>query len=380
LLANFNKILINIYLIVMLLSIYMPIKESMLYLLVLMNTYFFIQFLIYLKKENFKINMYLLIVFSSLIISIVMSGKYFYYSLVNLLVISAIYYIVEFDFKYLLDRLRIYIFISTAVNFYFYFTLKPDYSGAKVVSGILIERVQLDFLPLSITSILALLTFVLSDSLRSKLLVYTLKFMSILLIIHLGKLSVIATLLLTYSSFFLLKLFYNKTTKYYMNTIYIGIYVLIYIFVFLLFIFGDSMPPEIIQLLTLRDQIYSAFIQYSLDNNTILFGNGYINNFTYITDLTTSAHNQYLNIFFILGIFGYIVFIIFFIKILLNTLHGVEKGSYMPFKVFFSISLLMTMDNYFILTVFPLTMIFMLLFLLKLSPSKTNYNNIGVFK
>jgi len=144
-LVNFNKVIINLYLIAMILSIYLPIKDIALYFLILFDFYFFILFMVNLKNKDFLINPYVALLLLALIVSVIMSGQYAYYSIVNVLVVCAIYYIVEFDSKYLVNKLVTYIFISSFINAYLYYKFQPSYEGAKLVGGILIDRVELSF-------------------------------------------------------------------------------------------------------------------------------------------------------------------------------------------------------------------------------------------
>ncbi|MDQ7004668.1 MAG: hypothetical protein Q9N67_07035 [Ghiorsea sp.] len=173
-------------------------------------------------------------------------------------------------------------------------------------------------------------------------------------------------------SIFLLKFLYKKGARYVIDALLMLLYAMFFLSAFIIVALKDILPMDVVRLLTRRDQIYADFTNYTLENYGLLYGNGFINNFVHISDITTSAHNQYLHIFFVLGIFGMLIFFAFFVKVLKNTLEAVEMKDYMPFKVFFALAILMVIDNYFILTVFPLSMLFLMVFLLKVYPAKSN--------
>ena len=120
-------------------------------------------------------------------------------------------------------------------------------------------------------------------------------------------------------------------------------------------------------MMTYRDIIYEDFIRYTFDNGSVLFGNGFINNEIQISVLSsTNPHSQAVGIFFILGVSGIIIFLLIFLKALENTLNSFEYGDRVHFKLFAALSLLMIMDSYFVLTVFPLYEIFIMFYLIKL--------------
>jgi len=369
---SFNRLIINLYLITALLSIYMPIKTIMLYALAFFHYYFGLYFFYTIKNNNYQINIYILLILTSLIISIFMSGTFGHYAIINIFTIFGIYYLIETDATYTIDRLILYIILISSINFFIYLLLPPDYISMKVIAGFILNRIQLDFLPLSITSLLALLAFILSENLKSKMLMYLLKVMNVILIIKLGKLSVIATLLIIYILAHILKRVYPVINKHFLN-IFLKIgYTVLFLTALLLVIFKAYFDSDILILFTFRDVIYADFINYTFNHGSLLYGNGFIANSTEISSLSsTNPHNQALGIFFNLGFFGLIIFLLTFLKVLINTVNRLKLGDDIPFKVFFSLSLLMSMDSYFILTVFPLSLLFIMFYLIKLPCSKT---------
>lgn len=370
---SFNRIIINIYLIITLLSIYMPIKTSMLSALAFFHFYYSLYFFYTMKNNNYKINIYILFILISLTISIFMSGTFGHYAIMNIFTVFGIYYLIETDATYIINRLSIYIILISIVNLLIYLVFPPDYISMKIIAGFTLTRIQLDFLPLSITSILALLSFILSENLKSKTLMYLVKFMNIILIIKLGKLSVIFTLFFVYILAVLLKYLYPIINKHFLNSMLKVFYILLFFTAFLLVIFKSSIDPKILILFTFRDIIYTDFINYTLTHGSIMYGNGFIANSVNVSSLSsTNPHNQALGIFFNLGIFGVLIFLLTFLKVLKNTLNTLRNGDNIPFKVFFSLSLLMSMDSYFLLTVFPLSLLFIMFYLIKFPCSKNN--------
>ena len=373
-----NRIIINLYLITALLSIYMPFKTVALTCLVLFSFYFTALLMPALKQNNYYMNKYILFILISIICSALFNGN-FVYVIMNLMTVSGVYYLILKENRYVIGKLSMYIILFGIVNFLLYFFIPPDYSSAKIINNILIQRVQLDILPLSITSVIALLSIILAGHLKSRILMLLICAMNILLIFKLGKLSVIITLaIFSLFVFFLLPMQRRVNNSLFKNVLKL-LYTIMFLFPFLLVSFKQSLNPELLRLITFRDEIFSSYIDYTFSYGNFIFGNGFINNEGSTVLLHTNPHNQALGVFFVLGGFGLIVFLLTFLKILENTLNKARRGDTLSFKMFFAMSLMMMMDSYYVLTVFPMYMLFFIFYLIKLPPMLRLENRAGVY-
>jgi len=246
--------------------------------------------------------------------------------------------------------------------------MPPDYIGVKAIGNFLIPRVQLDVLPLSIASAIALLSFIIAGQLKNRTMKYSLWIMNLILIIKLGKLSVIVALILVYLVCFLIVFLRKIMNKVFLKKILKLIYSVMFLFPFLLVYFKQYLSLWFLRLLTFRDDIYISFIDYTMEYGSFLFGAGFSAHEGNLLLLHSNPHNQSLGVFFVLGAFGLMVFLLTFLKVLDNTFDGIEGGDTHSFKIFFAISLLMMIDSYFVLTVFPLYLLFFIFYLMRLSP------------
>ncbi len=366
----FYKAMIHLYLIVTMLSIYTPIKEVMLFSLVFLSCYFSGCLFFTLQKNRTGFNKYVFLILIAIFISIPMAGTVSY-AIVNILVISGVYYIVSRSGEYVLRLLSRYIIVVSLINALLYYVLPPDSEGMKVVNDVIVSRVELDMLPLSIASIIALMAFILVGQVKNKFIVYGVRVINVLLMLQLGKLSVIFSLVSVYMAVVLVTHLYKFLNTRALGYVLKSIYVAILSFPFVIVYFKHSLNEDFVRLLTSRVDIYESFLLYILGNGSFLFGYG----FTSIDNealLFANPHNQMLGIFFILGLFGLTVYLLMFFKILDNLLRDLRRGEVVHITMFLALTLLMQIDSYFLLTVFPLYTIFFIFYLVKRPASLTS--------
>ena len=358
--------MLNIYIILWFLVAYTPLSKKSLYSINFLSFIWTIVFFKNLFLYKKRINKYIFILIGAIFFSFLCNFKNLFqisYYILNINMIISIYSLIEIYQKKLLDKIYFFIVIFSILNLIIYLILPPDYIGVKIINGIKMIRVQLNLLPLSIASIISLLSFYIADKYKfwKK---YLIKLLNLILIIKLGKISVLGALIfVTALSNFIFFLKLNKHMKKIVE-VFIKIIIMInFSAAFIIIAIQKLYRISNFSLLTLREDIWRHYIKYFINEGNIIFGNGFIEPDNKILDMT-NPHNQYLNIVIILGIVGMIAFFIYFNKILKNTLNELYFGNKVPFKIFITLIFIMISDSYFILTVFPLYMTLLMSFLL----------------
>ena len=220
-------------------------------------------------------------------------------------------------------------------------------------------------LPLSAASLIAVLSVIISSEIKNRIIAYIIIGINVFLIIKLGKISAISTIALVLSFSFILTRAKRITNLNILKFIVGLFYIPVFFFSFILVYLKDEFNDNFIRLITFRDEIYSEFIKYTIQDGRFIFGNGFINNEVGDLLLHSNPHNQALGVFFTLGFFGLVMFLLFFLKILGRTLEEKYRFGGNDFDIFIALSLLMMMDSYFVLTVFPVQMVFFIFYLTK---------------
>ena len=358
--------MLNIYIILWFLVAYTPLSKKSLYSINFLSFIWTIVFFKNLFLYKKRINKYIFILIGAIFFSFLCNFKNLFqisYYILNINMIISIYSLIEIYQKKLLDKIYFFIVIFSILNLIIYLILPPDYIGVKIINGIKMIRVQLNLLPLSIASIISLLSFYIADKYKfwKK---YLIKLLNLILIIKLGKISVLGALIfVTALSNFIFFLKLNKHMKKIVEVFFKIIIMINFSAAFIIIAIQKLYSISNFSLLTLREDIWRHYIKYFINEGNIIFGNGFIEPDNKILDMT-NPHNQYLNIVIILGIVGMIAFFIYFNKILKNTLNELYFGNKVPFKIFITLIFIMISDSYFILTVFPLYMTLLMSFLL----------------
>lgn len=365
-LKKIQKYILNIYIILWFLVAYAPLSKKALYSINFLSviwTFIFFKNLFLYKK---RINKYICILIVAIFLSFLCNLKNLFqisYYILNINMIISIYSLIEIYREKLLNRIYFFTIIFSILNLIIYLIFPPDYIGVKIINGIKIIRVQLNFLPLSIASIISLLSFYIADK-YNFFKKYLIKFLNLCLIIKLGKISVFGALIfITFLSNFIYFLKLNKHMKKIMEIFFKIIIMINFLIAFIVITLQNLYNISNFSLLTLREDIWRYYIKYFVSEGNVIFGNGFIEPDNKILGMT-NTHNQYLNIVIVLGIFGVIAFFIYFNKILKNTLDELYLGNKVPFKIFITLIFIMISDSYFILTVFPLYMTLFMSFLL----------------
>lgn len=281
----------------------------------------------------------------------------------NINIIVSIYSIVKIYHKKLLDKIYFVTIFFSILNLLIYLILPPDYIGVKLVKGIKLVRIQLNILPLSIASIISILSFFMCNKYEAKK-KYLIKLLNLYLIIKLGKISILGALIFITSISNIIYIFkYNKLIKQILEIFFKIIIVINFLTSFIIIKLQELYGVSNFTLLTFREDIWRHYIEYFITEGNFLFGNGFIEPDNKVLNMT-NPHNQYLNIIIILGLFGGWVFFIYFNKILKNTLNELYLGNKSIFQIFLTLIFIMITDSYFILTVFPLYMTLFMSFLM----------------
>ena len=175
-------------------------------------------------------------------------------------------------------------------------------------------------------------------------------FISIVLIFLSGKVNVFIAIIVM-----ILIVTYKKFSK--KNNLLILFIEIFFINISWLFLSFKKIVGEFIDIpfiLTGRDRLWQDYYTYIFKTpfKIIVGFNFRQEEVSYINH----PHNQYLMIFYILGIFGITLYFLLFYKVLKNT----NKNNKLLFNLNIGILILMTGDDYFVLTVMPLHYLIMM--------------------
>ena len=255
-------------------------------------------------------------------------------------------------------KISTYVFLAANIVNMIFINKSEIYLGYKNILGlILVKHVFLNsnIMEFSTTSILSLYLIFLSFSIESKMKKILIMTLNIILIVYLGKLSVILTgvlsIIITFTIRLLIK-FYPKKHLYLFISIAIVMTVAILGFILPEIINGQNLT----RLFSGRLELWENFNCYIVkDKLRMLFGYGFVNQFTHIGNFY-HPHNQYITVLYTTGVFGYISYISILIYTLYtNIIYSSKLKKYNNLYLLLSILMLQVVDDYFVLTSFPLT-------------------------
>lgn len=321
-------------------------------LLILVALSFFI--LLFYHKNFFKKNKkdsYTLGVLLLLLLSLIFNLETynFIYTFVNISVLLACMLITKEKYEKIISIAKKNLVIFNYINFILLHFFHVTSSDAKKIFGYTIVRRRTDWINLSIVSMWAFLLLIYSiwgikENYKRTMYDYLNIAISLILIFLSGKVNVfIAIFTITLITFY--RKFSNKNSMlilfvefFFVNTSWI--------FLSLKKIVGKFIDVPFI--LTGRDRLWQDYYIYMFENPfKIIVGSNFMQEeVSYINH----PHNQYLMIFYILGIFGIILYFMLFYKVLKNT----NKKNKLLFNLNMGILIIMTGDDYFVLTVMPL--------------------------
>ena len=379
-----NNLIINIYIFISFISMYnLENKSIILYLLLIFQLMMFsLNLYFLLKRKNIKISkdifLILFITFFSLIFNISTLGNY----IINMVLVFNIYILTKYRWNYVYRRVFLYANIFNIINMFLYKYSTRIYGVPKVILGYTLPKVLVPQIWVASLSLIAIYSLFSISLIKNKLLKLFIVFLSVSLIIIAGKFTTILALLivgmiyLLNSKFFILSS--KKMLKYTLKTMLTICFCSPFIFYYFTLIFNkflDTKALDIPGLFSGRNLLWMDYINYIYNNKfQILVGNGFFSDEKKISYLS-HPHNQYLTIFYILGILGFIVYYLFYLKVIDESIK-IKKQYSNLFMVLIVIIFEMCGDDYFILTINPLNLIVIFL----IYNSKFSINNIKMSK
>ena len=358
---------ILIYTLFLVLSKYTYLQQYMLFASAVMSIPFFLLFLIGLYKEK-RINPYILLSLVSILLSGI-TNLQLIYPIANIVYIGAAHHLIKRNDFLTMRYLFFWIIVSNFINFYIYTFLTPEHIGYKVIGPFVISRVSFDILYLSSASTTAMFSLIIAKRYENKPLVFLIQITSLIVIFKTGKLSVYGILLALFAIHYLISSSRFKTVE----SLYIyfakSFIFLLFISSYLVYELKDNMDKTLIQLLTLRDVIWTDYYDAFFKSGKILFGNGFIPHNTTIS-FTNNTHSQYLMIIYVLGFFGSIIYLSCFLKLVKNTIVNVHTENGIYLKLVVCILFLMITDSYFVLSANTMYLLILMHVLLHLDDIK----------
>lgn len=349
--------LLNIYITLSFVSNYdLKIKKQILLILAVLA--FFI--VLFYHKNFFKRNkkdIYTFGISLLLLISLIFNIELynFAYTFVNIIVLLACMLITKEKYEKVIDIIKKNLIIFNYINCFLLNFFHVTTSNAKKIFGYTIIRRRPDWVSLSIVSIWALLLLIYSiwsvkENHKRTMYDYINIFISIVLIFLSGKVNVFIAIIVM-----ILIVTYKKFSK--KNNLLILFIEIFFINISWLFLSFKKIVGEFIDIpfiLTGRDRLWQDYYTYIFKTpfKIIVGFNFRQEEVSYINH----PHNQYLMIFYILGIFGITLYFLLFYKVLKNT----NKNNKLLFNLNIGILILMTGDDYFVLTVMPLHYLIMM--------------------
>ncbi|WP_336165772.1 O-antigen ligase family protein [Fusobacterium polymorphum] len=209
-------------------------------------------------------------------------------------------------------------------------------------------------------SIIAIYSLFSITLIKNKLLRIIIIILSLFIILVGGKFTAILAILISLMIYLLiikLSIFKSKL-KFILKTILVISFSSSFIFYCLIRILNELFSVK--NIFSGRSVLWLDYINYILENKlSLLFGNGFFSDSKMISYLS-HPHNQYLTILYTLGIFGFVIYYSLFSKSIDRILKVVRK--YPDLLLLFIIQIIqMCGDDYYILTVEPIGMIFIFL-------------------
>lgn len=325
-------------------------RNQILLILVILSFIILLFYYKNLKKKNKK-DIYTLIIIIILLLSLTFNVKLYNlkYTFVNISVLLACMLITKEKYEKIISIIKKNLIIFNYINCILLNFFHVTSSDAKKIFGYTIIRRRTDWINLSIVSIWAFLLLIYSvwnvrESSKRAIYEYINIAISLMLIFLSGKVNVFIAIFTI-----ILIVFYRKISN--KNNLLILFIVFFFINTSWLFLSLKKFVGKFIDvpfILTGRDKLWQDYYTYIFKNPfKIIVGSNFMQEeVSYINH----PHNQYLMIFYILGIFGITLYFILFYKVLKNT----NKDNRLLFNLNMGILVLMTGDDYFVLTVMPL--------------------------
>ena len=348
------ELCIYIYIILNIISTY-NIEERLMILLLsqLFMVLFFIKFFSGVLRK-YKINKYILLMILAFILSSVFNLREIQKYMINICSLVSCYYIVEYTKKINKSITDIILKILTGftlLNFLLIVFLPGIEQNSKELFGLIISRNTVKYLGLAIASINAGLTLIYLKSYKNKYIKYIVCTISLIVIFNSGKLSVILTLILVK----ILKELFLKLPKK-ISIKFIQVMITLFFFSSYIYLGIENYLKKYInieKIFTGRVVLWKDYSKYVINDGNLFFGNGFFENGKNISYLA-HPHNNYLSIIYTLGIFGGVIFLLYFFKIIEKTFEDLNKQNDYKLMCLLFIFFIMNTDDYFLITVYPI--------------------------
>ena len=315
-----------------------------------------------LKKKDIKISkdvfFILLVTIFSLVFNISTAGNY----LINIVLIFNIYILTKYKWNYIYIRMFLFAIIFNIINIYIYIYSPKIYGVPKVISGQELSKILVSQISVANTSLIAIYSLFSVNLIKNKLLKVFIMFLSISIVIIGGKFTTILALLMAGIIYLLnSKLFILSSKKVLKNFLKIMLTICFCSsFIFYYFILILNKLLNISNLFSGRNELWVDYINYIYSNKfQILVGNGFFSDEKKISYLL-HPHNQYLTLFYTLGILGFIAYYLLYLKVIDESVK-IKKQYPNLFMLLVVIIFEMCGDDYFILTINPLNLIIIFL-------------------
>ena len=313
-----------------------------------------------LKRKEIKISNFILIMICGTLFSAAFNFETLGNYLINTILIFNIYLLTKYKWNYMYKNLYYLAIIFNIINVFIYIYSPKIYSAPKIIFGHELSKIQLQEIGVAAMSKIAMYSLFGVVLIRSKLLKMLIAILSLFILLVGGKFTAILALLVSLIIYIItikFSLFKNKL-KYILKIILITSFSSSFVFYFFIKLLEKLFSVK--NIFSGRSILWIDYIDYIWENKISIFvGNGFFTETKMISYLS-HPHNQSLTIIYTLGIFGFIIYYLFFSKNI-NKIINVVKRYPDLFLLFITQIIQMCGDDYYILTIEPIGMIFLFL-------------------
>ena len=372
-----NKYIISMYIFLAFLCSYQlgKGKEIILYLLLVTQLLIFGLNICYLlKKKDIKLPKLILSMIMILSISLFFNIETIGNYVINIILIFNIFVLTKYKWNYIHKQLYYFAIIFNIFNVLLYIYLPKVYSTPKIIFGYELSKIELSKIGVAAMSQIAVYSLCSVSVIKNKLLKILIVVLSLYIIILGGKLTTILALFIAIMIYLLnSKLFIlssNKILKKILKIMLAICFFSSFIFYFFVNIFTEFLSVQ--NIFSGRNKLWIDYIDYIFKNKSSIFvGNGFFSESKMISYLS-HPHNQYLTIFYTLGVFGFITFYLLYLKNI-NIIVQIKEKYYELFILFIMLIIQMCGDDYYILTIDPIgIMIIFLIYNIKYAEKSDN--------
>ena len=357
-----NKYIISIYIFLSFLCFYQfQNKNIVLYPLLFIQLIILIENLFYLlRKKEMKISNLVLGIIIILLYSSIFNYETIGNYLINIILIFNVYILTKYRWSYVYKNLYYLALFFNIINICIYLYSPKIYSTPKIIFGHELSKIQLQEIGVSAMSIIAIYSLFRIVLIKSRLLRMVIIALSLFTIVVGGKFTTMLAILVSLMIYVvIIKLsFFRSKLKYILKLLLMISFSSSFILYFFIKILEKLFSIK--SILSGRSILWVDYINYILENKvSLLVGNGFFDKNKMISYLS-HPHNQYLTILYTLGIFGFIIFYLLLSKNIDRILRVVKI--YPELLIIFIILIIqMCGDDYYILTIEPIEIIFIFL-------------------